>query len=66
MTELDERQVVESQRILELLFAYMPKIAAERKMDGLLILMADLGRSIVVAEIACFVCNRICFANDGC
>ena len=50
MTELDERQVVESQRILELLFAYMPKIAAERKMDGLLILMADLGRSIVSAD----------------
>jgi len=50
MTELDEKQVVESQRILELLFAYMPKIAAERKMDGLLILMADLGRSIVAAD----------------
>ena len=50
MTDLDDKQVVESQRILELLFAYMPKIAAERKMDGLLILMADLGRSIVVAD----------------
>ncbi|MBR4399236.1 MAG: HD domain-containing protein [Fibrobacter sp.] len=50
MTELDDKQVVESQRILELLFAYMPKIAAERKMDGLLILMADLGRSIVAAD----------------
>ena len=50
MTELDEKQAVESQRILELLFAYMPKIAAERKMDGLLILMADLGRSIVSAD----------------
>ena len=50
MAELDEKQVVESQRILELLFAYMPKIAAERKMDGLLILMADLGRSIVAAD----------------
>ncbi len=50
MTELDEKQVVESQRILELLFAYMPKIAAERKMDGLLILMADLGRAIVAAD----------------
>ena len=50
MTELDEKQAVESQRILDLLFAYMPKIAAERKMDGLLILMADLGRSIVAAD----------------
>ncbi len=50
MTDLDDKQVVESQRILELLFAYMPKIAAERKMDGLLILMADLGRSIVAAD----------------
>jgi response regulator RpfG family c-di-GMP phosphodiesterase len=50
MAELDEKQVVESQRILELLFAYMPKIAAERKMDSLLVLMADLGRSIVAAD----------------
>ena len=33
-----------------LLFAYMPKIAAERKMDSLLVLMADLGRSIVMAD----------------
>ncbi len=47
---MDEKQVVESQRILELLFAYMPKIAAERKMDSLLVLMADLGRSIVAAD----------------
>ncbi len=50
MTGLDEKEVVESQRILELLFAYMPKIAAERKMDSLLVLMADLGRSIVMAD----------------
>jgi response regulator RpfG family c-di-GMP phosphodiesterase len=50
MTDMDEKQVVESQRILELLFAYMPKIAAERKMDSLLVLMADLGRSIVAAD----------------
>ena len=50
MTELDDKQVVESQRILELLFSYMPKIAAERKMDNLLVLMADLGRSIVSAD----------------
>ena len=50
MTGLDEKEVVESQRILELLFTYMPKIAAERKMDSLLVLMADLGRSIVMAD----------------
>ena len=50
MTGLDEKEVVESQRILELLFAYMPKIAAERKMDSLLVLMADLGRSIGMAD----------------
>jgi len=36
--------------ILKLLFSYMPKIAEERKMDGLLILMADLGRSLVGAD----------------
>ena len=40
----------DSERVLELLFSYMPKIAAERKMDGLLVLMADLGRSLVQAD----------------
>ena len=50
MTEFDQRQAVESQKILDLLFSYMPKIAAERKMDNLLVLMADLGRSIVSAD----------------
>ncbi|MCQ2108431.1 MAG: HD domain-containing protein [Fibrobacter sp.] len=43
-------QDMESKEILELLFSYMPKIAAERKMDNLLVLMADLGRSIVSAD----------------
>ena len=33
-----------------MLFSYMPKIAAERKMDNLLILMADLGRTMVSAD----------------
>ena len=41
---------LESGRILDLLFAYMPKIAAERKMDNLLVLMADLGRTMVSAD----------------
>ena len=50
MMEFDQRQTVESQKILDLLFSYMPKIAAERKMDNLLVLMADLGRSIVSAD----------------
>ena len=40
----------DSERILELLFSYMPKIAAERRMDSLLVLMADLGRSLVQAD----------------
>lgn len=40
----------DAQEILDLLFSYMPKIAAERKMDNLLVLMADLGRSIVSAD----------------
>ena len=48
--ELDEKQAVKSRQILQLLFSYMPKIAAERKMDNLLVLMADLGRSIVSAD----------------
>ena len=43
-------ETIESRRILELLFSYMPKIAAERKMDNLLVLMADLGRSMVSAD----------------
>lgn len=50
MTELDEKHAMESRKILELLFSYMPKIAAERKMENLLVLMADLGRSIVSAD----------------
>lgn len=50
MTGIDEKQAVESRHILQLLFSYMPKIAAERKMDNLLVLMADLGRSIVSAD----------------
>ena len=50
MMELDEKQAVKSRQILQLLFSYMPKIAAERKMDNLLVLMADLGRSIVSAD----------------
>lgn len=40
----------DSERVLGLLFSYMPKIAAERKMDGLLVLMADLGRLLVQAD----------------
>ena len=40
----------DSDRILDLLFSYMPRIASERKMDGLLVLMADLGRSLVQAD----------------
>ena len=50
MKEPNEKQALESQKILDLLFSYMPKIAAERKMDNLLVLMADLGRSIVSAD----------------
>ncbi len=36
--------------VAALLFEYMPKIAAEHKMDSLLVLMADLGRKIVQAD----------------
>ena len=50
MTEQNDLQIEESRKILDLLFSYMPKIAAERNMDNLLILMADLGRSIVSAD----------------
>ncbi|MCQ2092383.1 MAG: HD domain-containing protein [Fibrobacter sp.] len=50
MSECGSSHEMESKEILELLFSYMPKIAAERKMDNLLVLMADLGRSIVSAD----------------
>lgn len=50
MMEANVAQTQESRRILDLLFSYMPKIAAERKMDNLLVLMADLGRSMVSAD----------------
>lgn len=49
-TEENEMAVDESQRILHLLFEYMPKIAAERKVDNLLVLMNDLGRSVVCSD----------------
>lgn len=39
-----------TQEILDLLFSYTPKIAAEKKLDKLLILMADLGRTLVAAD----------------
>lgn len=40
----------DSGRILSLLFSYMPKIAAERNMQNLLVLMANLGRELVKAD----------------
>ena len=40
----------DSDRILDLLFSYMPRIAAERSLQNLLVLMADLGRSLVRAD----------------
>lgn len=50
METIAENTVVENKRVLDLLFSYMPKIAAERKMDNLLVLMADMGRSLVQAD----------------
>jgi len=50
MEKISDTEMVETKRVLELLFSYMPKIAAERKMDNLLVLMADMGRSIVLAD----------------
>ena len=50
MENIADNIVVENKRVLDLLFSYMPKIAAERKMDNLLVLMADMGRSIVMAD----------------
>lgn len=50
MVTISESEVLENKRVLDLLFSYMPKIAAERKMENLLVLMADMGRSIVMAD----------------
>ena len=50
MENVIDNEMEETRRVLELLFSYMPKIAAERKMDNLLVLMADMGRSIVKAD----------------
>jgi len=50
MVEMNPVDPSETKRVLDLLFSYMPKIAAERKMDNLLVLMADLGRSMVLAD----------------
>ena len=49
-TEEHKNEMDDSQRILHLLFEYMPKIASERKVDSLLVLMNDLGRSIVRSD----------------
>lgn len=43
-------QDITTQEVLDLLFSYTPKIAGETKLDNLLVLMADLGRSLVVAD----------------
>lgn len=45
-----DNEMAETKRVLDLLFSYMPKIAAERKMDNLLVIMANMGRSIVLAD----------------
>lgn len=50
LNDLVKLEPSDSGRILNLLFSYMPRIAAERKMDSLLVLMADLGRSMVMAD----------------
>ena len=50
MMEKNNSLDLNAKSILDLLFSYMPKIAAERRMDSLLVLMADLGRAIVSAD----------------
>lgn len=49
MTSLQPRDLTTAE-ILGLLFDYMPRIAGEQKLDRLLVLMADLGRSLVIAD----------------
>lgn len=46
----DNADVLDSQRIVDLLFSYMSRISSERNVDNLLMLTADLGRAIVMAD----------------
>lgn len=43
-------QDLSTEQVLDLLFSYTPRIAAEKRLDNLLILMADLGRTLVMAD----------------
>ena len=47
MENITENTVVENKRVLDLLFSYMPKIAAERKMDNLTAVPCGLPMKIV-------------------
>lgn len=48
-------------QILDLLFSYVPRIAEERDLDSLLVLMANLGRSMVQSDR----CSLWLLSEDG-
>ena len=50
------------QPIEKIIFSYFPRIAAERNVDRLLLLLAEFGRDLVDSDrCTVWVCNR----NDG-
>jgi HD-GYP domain-containing protein (c-di-GMP phosphodiesterase class II) len=61
MVDLQMKRDLTTQEVLDLLFSYTPKIAGEKDIDRLLILMANLGRELVVADR----CTLWLLSNDG-
>ncbi len=56
-----ELQYLNDREILDLLFSYTPRIAEERNLDSLLVLMANLGRTLVQADR----CSLWLLSEDG-
>ena len=50
MGEIELKQDLTTQEILDLLFDYVPRIAGEKSREQLVLLIANLGREIVVAD----------------
>lgn len=50
MSEESSVPYLSDKQILDLLFSYVPRIAEERDLDSLLVLMANLGRTLVQAD----------------
>lgn len=49
-SHMDFKRELSSDETLEIIFKYVAKISQERKLDSILIFMADLGRELIVAD----------------